>query len=134
MTVFDPHALSRIASDTDSDVFVLDLVRTYRRLLAARVERVFAGLASGDVDETMDAVLSLRVSSAMTGAVDLAGLAQRIEDDVRRGDLAHARQEASALLPAVAEVESALRSWTEHHVGESPAGDSDDEAQTDSIR
>ena len=50
----------------------------------------------------MDAVLSLRVSSTMTGASEMGELASFIEADLRSGDLAAARAQ-TFLLPAAAE-------------------------------
>ena len=87
MTVFDPSTLHRLLDDGSGRTFVLDLAANYRRILPQRVARLVRAVATDDVDETLEAALSLKVSSAMCGAHELAEAARVIEDDVRRGDV-----------------------------------------------
>lgn len=101
MTVFDPSTLHQLVDDPADRPFALGLAATYRKMLPGRVERVMEVLAS-DPDEAMDAVLSLRVSSTMTGAGEMGELASSIEADLRGADLSGARAQA-VLLPAAAE-------------------------------
>ena len=100
MTVFDPSTLHQLV-DAHERPFALELAGTFRRMLANRVGRVVAGVLASDHDETMDAVLSLKVSATMTGARELAELASYIEADLRALDLPSARSQA-LLLPAAA--------------------------------
>ncbi|WP_170286200.1 Hpt domain-containing protein [Nocardioides rubriscoriae] len=102
MTAFDPSRLLDLVDDASQRPFVLELARTYRRMLEPRVARVLASVGAGDVDEAMDAVLSLKVSSTMTGADELSGLAAHLETDLRRGDLRSAGAQA-LLLPDAAQ-------------------------------
>lgn len=102
MTVFDPSTLHRLLDDGSGRTFVLDLAANYRRILPQRVARLVRAVATDDVDETLEAALSLKVSSAMCGAHELAEAARVIEDDVRRGDGPAARSHAS-LVPAAAD-------------------------------
>ncbi|MEO9325333.1 Hpt domain-containing protein [Nocardioides sp. C4-1] len=102
MTVFDPSTLHQLVDDVHDRPFVLELVATFRRMLAQRVDRVVAAVNGADPDEAMDAVLSLKVSSTMTGASELAEAATCIEASLRTYDLPRARSSA-LLLPAAAE-------------------------------
>ncbi|WP_158677259.1 Hpt domain-containing protein [Arthrobacter sp. PGP41] len=64
-----------------------NFVKDYAALWDQRERRLAVSLADEDCDAALDAVISLRVSSAMVGARRLAGLAQALERAVRKGDL-----------------------------------------------
>ena len=102
MTVFDPSTLLQLVDDAKARSFVLELAGTFRRMLEPRVDRVVDAVLTSDPDEAMDAVLSLKVSSTMVGARELAELASYLESDLRSGDLPAARSQA-LLLPAAAQ-------------------------------
>lgn len=102
MTVFDPSTLHQLVDDPAERAFALELAATYRRMLPGRVDRVMSAVLASDPDEAMDAVLSLRVSSTMTGACEVGEIASFIQSDLRGGDLPAARAQ-SFLLPAAAE-------------------------------
>ncbi len=101
MTAFDPTRLHELVDGAEQRPFVLELVATYRRMLPTRVDRVVDALHATDLDDALDAVLSLKVSSTMTGACELAELSARLHADLRSGDLPSARARA-ALLPDTA--------------------------------
>jgi HPt (histidine-containing phosphotransfer) domain-containing protein len=101
MTVFDPSTLHQLVDDPSGRCFVLELAGTFRRMLETRVDRVVSSILVPDHDESMDAVLSLKVSATMTGARELAELASSIETDLRHVDLPAARSRA-LMLPAAA--------------------------------
>lgn len=106
--VFDPAAVGSLTGDPDDGAFGAVLVERYRRLLPGRVRRVAATLAAGDPDDALDAVRSLRVSSATVGAHELAGIATRIERLVRRGDVTDAVLAETGLLAAARRADTAL--------------------------
>lgn len=64
-----------------------NFVKDYAALWKQRERRLAVSLADEDIDAALDAVISLRVSSAMLGAHRLAGLAHALESAVREGDL-----------------------------------------------
>ena len=102
MTVFDPNTLLELVDDEQAQPFALNLARTYQRLLGQRVSRVVAAVGDApnvDLVDSLDAILSLKVSSAMTGVEDLAVLARSIEVSIRCGDLGRAREEAGPTAP-----------------------------------
>lgn len=127
MTVFDPSAVIRLEADTQSRTFVRTMLGTYLTMLTPRVDRIIGAVDAADSDEAMDATLSLRVSSVMTGATELAELAGVLSDELRNDDLALARAQA-VLLPEAAE---RARDALNRHLRDSlvPAQES-----TDSIR
>jgi HPt (histidine-containing phosphotransfer) domain-containing protein len=100
MTVFDPTALHHLVDDARERSFVLEMLGTFRRMLERRVGRVVAAVLAADIDEGMDAVLSLKVSATMTGARELAELASYIEAHLRTSDFPSAHAHASTLLAA----------------------------------
>ncbi len=111
MTVFDPSTLHRLVDDADGRCFLLDLARTYQRMLTPRVDRLVAGVRHADTDDAMDAALSLKVSSTMTGASELAELASFIEADLRRHDLPAARARAFQLTAAALRAHDAIEEY-----------------------
>lgn len=92
MTVLDTAVIARLGTDLGDPCFVRRFVATYRDMLPGRVQRVFSALDTGDSDDLMDAVLSLRTSSTTVGATALAALADDVEQQVRRADPAGARR------------------------------------------
>jgi hypothetical protein len=100
-TVFDPSAVHRLEADTQSEPFVRTLVGTYQRMLAPRVDRLVDAVLTSDAEQALDAALSLKVSSIMTGATELAEIATFVVDDLRNNDLPSARSQA-LLLPGAA--------------------------------
>lgn len=114
MTVFDPNTLLDLVDDDDAQPFALDLARTYQRMLGQRVSRVVQAVGDAphvDLVDSLDAVLSLKVSSAMTGVEDLAAMARSIEDSIRCGDIGRAREYAARLPRAAASADRALSEY-----------------------
>ncbi|MDI2036711.1 Hpt domain-containing protein [Paenarthrobacter nitroguajacolicus] len=58
-------------------------VRNYVALLPWRVSRLHRALANLDIDDAMDAVLSLKTSSHMVGAICMNRLATELEMGIR---------------------------------------------------
>jgi HPt (histidine-containing phosphotransfer) domain-containing protein len=107
----DPIALRRLSRAVDDDRFVRKFAARYRELLPGRVTRISASLQGHDVDLVLDAVLSLKVSSATVGAQELAELAGVIEGEVRIFDLPSARTAAASLPPAALRADAALAAY-----------------------
>ncbi|WP_323794477.1 Hpt domain-containing protein [Nocardioides sp.] len=126
MTVFDVSALRRLEGDTQSPEFVHSLVGTYRRMLDDRVTRILEALEQADSDRALDAAHSLRVSSIMTGLVEIADVATGVADALRAADLGSARKAGSSLRAAAERAAAALTAYLDEdlHAQES----------TDSIR
>jgi hypothetical protein len=95
----DPAALQELGAQLDNPVVAEDFARDYAKMWDGRYGSLAAALDRGDEAGSLDAVLSLKTSSAMVGGVRLARLAGDIEDAIRCGDMDRAR----SLLPEVAE-------------------------------
>lgn len=87
MQVLDTSVLDQLATDLADAGFVCTFAGKYRAMLPGRVGRVCRALSACDVDDAMDAVLSLRVSSTAVGAEELATISGRLEADLRCGEL-----------------------------------------------
>jgi len=113
MTVFDPSTLHQLVDDPTQRPFVLELAGTFRRMLRGRVDRVVGAVLAPEADpeESMDAVLSLKVSATMTGARELAELASYLEADLRHQDLPAARSQAMMLPPAADRAGAAIDAY-----------------------
>lgn len=80
----DQSVLDRLLEELEDDegycrMFVNDFITC----LPQRISRLRLALTTGDVEGSVDAVLSLKTSSQMVGAERLAGLATELEDEIR---------------------------------------------------
>ena len=98
---FDVTAVLHLAGEVDDRLYPWRFAGRYREQLDHRVSRIQSALERDDVETAMDAVLSLKVSSALVGTWELVDVASTLELEVRAGDLQAARSIA-AQLPAVA--------------------------------
>jgi HPt (histidine-containing phosphotransfer) domain-containing protein len=87
----DPSALQELGSQLDSPAVAKGFARDYTNMWDQRYQSLASSLDSGDQDAAMDAVLSLKTSSAMVGGVRLAQLARALEDAIRVRDADRAR-------------------------------------------
>ena len=78
--VLDTDALGRLGEQLGDPDVLRGFVRRYATLLDQRVERLHRALTTQDHDDWMDAVLSLKTSSAMAGAAALSQLAAELQD------------------------------------------------------
>jgi len=95
----DPAALQDLGAQLDSPSVAKGFARDYAKMWDQRYKCLASALDRRDEAGSLEAVLSLKTSSAMVGGVQLARLAGELEDAVRGGDM----DRASALLGEVAE-------------------------------
>lgn len=95
----DPSALRELGSQLDSPAVAKGFARDYTKMWDQRYQSLASSLDSGDENAAIDAVLSLKTSSAMVGGVRLAELARELEGAIRIRDAERAR----SLLREVAE-------------------------------
>ncbi|WP_346926511.1 Hpt domain-containing protein [uncultured Arthrobacter sp.] len=95
----DPAALQDLGVQLESPTLAKGFARDYARMWAQRYNCLASALDRRDEAGSLEAVLSLKTSSAMVGGVQLARLAGELEDAVRSGDM----DRASSLLGEVAE-------------------------------
>ena len=87
----DPSALQDLGSQLDSPAVAQGFARDYSKMWDQRYQSLAKSLESGDEAAALDAVLSLKTSSAMVGGIRLAALARELEDAIRVRDDDRAR-------------------------------------------
>lgn len=88
-------------ADETGDMTAQRFLDEYLGLLPRRQDRIIRELADGDVGKAMDAILSLRTTSAMAGAVRLSSYCQYLQDELALGNIAD-RTKTSAVLAILA--------------------------------
>ncbi|WP_308930068.1 Hpt domain-containing protein [Arthrobacter sp. SLBN-112] len=104
LPVLDPRCVRHLGEELDSPAGAHAFLGTYLELLPDRLAKVRNAVRGGDGDTAMDRALSLKVTSTMVGALQLAALAEAMEALVFRGDWAAAEPLLDVLAPAVAAV------------------------------
>lgn len=95
----DPAALQDLGTELDSPSVAKGFARDYARMWDRRYRCLASALDRRNQAGSLEAVLSLKTSSAMVGGVQLAELAAELQVAIRGGDMDRAR----SLLARVAE-------------------------------
>ncbi|MFP3578788.1 Hpt domain-containing protein [Arthrobacter sp. fls2-241-R2A-200] len=83
-SLVDHTVLTELQAELGGDQgIILAFVRNYVALLPWRVSRLHRALENLDMEDAMDAVLSLKTSSAMVGAICMNRLATEMEIRLR---------------------------------------------------
>ena len=83
-SLVDPTVLAGLQAELGGDrSIVTRFVRNYIDLLPWRVDRLHHALNNLDMEDAMDAVLSLKTSSHMVGAICMSRLATELEISIR---------------------------------------------------
>lgn len=94
---FDMERLRNLADDLGDPAPALRFLNKYLSMLPNRVGRIVEAVEHGDPIETTTAVLSLRITSAMVGAVETEHQCRAIESMIRDDHFV----EAASALPAL---------------------------------
>jgi len=86
----DPAALQDLGAQLDSPAVAKGFARDYTKMWDQRYRSLASALQRRDLAGSMDAVLSLKTSSAMVGGLRLAQLAGELEAAIRAGEVDHA--------------------------------------------
>jgi HPt (histidine-containing phosphotransfer) domain-containing protein len=97
--LIDPAVLEELAEELQSPDVAHRFAREYAALWEQRHRRLTTAVEGQDHAAALDAIISLKTSSAMVGGRHLAGIAGRLQALIQAGDL-HSGQ---ALLPVVAD-------------------------------
>ncbi|WP_017197699.1 Hpt domain-containing protein [Arthrobacter sp. M2012083] len=80
----DPTVLTELQAELGGDHNIISaFVRNYAKLLPWRVDRLRHALEKLDMEDAMDAILSLKTSSHMVGAICMSRLATELEISIR---------------------------------------------------
>lgn len=91
LPVLDPVPLMILAGDA-GDTAAQRFFEEYRDMLPSRVTRIVRGLTSSDLEASEDAVLSLKVTSAMAGATRMERYCRDLQDALAAGVLPDATE------------------------------------------
>ncbi|WP_426996570.1 Hpt domain-containing protein [Pseudarthrobacter sp. N5] len=99
LPLVDPDILQELEDEVDGPRVAHRFARDYTEMWVQRYRRLTAAVDRQDRADALDAIISLKTSSAMVGGLRLARLAEDLEQIIRRGDFSAGR----ALVTAVAD-------------------------------
>jgi hypothetical protein len=99
LPVVDLHILKDLEDELDGSELACGFARDYATMWNERFSRLAAAVLGQDRASALDAVISLRITSAMLGGVRLARLTEILECLIRQGDFGECR----ALMERLAE-------------------------------
>jgi signal peptidase I len=112
LPAFDRRPLKRLAREMKSKEAAEKFAAAYARLLPQRVDKISHALSSGDSDLAMDAVLSLKTSSSMVGALRMEQHCVRLEHALVMTDHTAAIQAGELVREHQPQLEKALGGHT----------------------
>lgn len=86
LPLVDQAVLKELEEQLDGPAVAMRFARDYTDMWEQRFRRLASALARQDRAAAMDAVISLKISSAMVGGLRLAWLAEQLEHLIRRED------------------------------------------------
>lgn len=95
----EPEVLAELEAGLESPELARGFAHDFAALWDQRFTRLAAAVQGEDHVAALDTVVSLRITSAMVGALQLSRAAQAVEEAVHRGSFAQARE----LLPQVSD-------------------------------
>lgn len=95
--LFDPQVIRNLADNLGNNSLASRFLNDYLDLLPRRKTRIINALHAEDPDAAMDAILSLKIASAMVGAHDAEDKCRALQSLIANGQLNTARREATAL-------------------------------------
>ncbi|WP_461856085.1 Hpt domain-containing protein [Arthrobacter sp. C152] len=99
MPLIDSAVLEELEDELAGSGLAQRFARDYAAMWNQRLSRLGAAVDSQDEDSALDAVISLKISSAMVGGIRLARLAELLEALIRKGDFV----QGQALMVGVAQ-------------------------------
>jgi HPt (histidine-containing phosphotransfer) domain-containing protein len=93
----EPCRLQTLAEELGDSKPALRFLSTYLSMLPGRILRISNGLCQHDADASMDAILSLKISSAMVGALETEDQCRAIETMIKEDHFDWAVQALPAL-------------------------------------
>lgn len=84
--MLDPTALRDLEEQLGGPEIVFAFARDYARLWIQRHQNIASAVKRADRDQALDAVISLKVTSAMAGGTRITRLAEALEALIRAGD------------------------------------------------
>jgi hypothetical protein len=108
LPVLDAHPLQVLTEQAGRSV-AERFFNDYLDLLPARSASIIAGLAAEDRERTLDAVVSLRVTSAMAGALEMEESSRTLERQLQVGHWSNAKAVQAELSRNILRIISEVR-------------------------
>ncbi|MDP9903704.1 signal peptidase I [Arthrobacter bambusae] len=112
LPAFDRRPLKRLAREMKSKEAAEKFAAAYAKMLPQRVDKISHALSTGDSDLAMDAVLSLKTSSSMVGALRMEQHCVRLEHALVTTDHTAAAQAGELVRQHQPQLEKALGGHT----------------------
>ncbi|UKA49776.1 Hpt domain-containing protein [Arthrobacter sp. FW305-123] len=96
-TILEPCRLQELADELGDSIPALGFLSNYLSMLPHRMLSISRGLCGHDSEASMDAILSLKISSAMVGALETEDQCRAIELMIREDHFDSAMQAFPAL-------------------------------------
>lgn len=93
----EPEILAELEAELEGPELAHGFARDYAALWDQRFSRLTAAVQDQDRVAALDAIISVRIASAMVGGIRLATFAQALEDCVRGSDFGKAHQLLASL-------------------------------------
>ncbi|TLM88199.1 Hpt domain-containing protein [Pseudarthrobacter sp. NamE5] len=100
-TVIELQSIRELTDETDSPDIALQFLIEYLNMLPRRLQRILHGLRGSDSEASMDALRSLKITSAMAGTHAIEAECRALEALVRAGNFDAANHEAATLSASV---------------------------------
>ncbi len=117
LPAFDRRPLKRLAREMKSKEAAAKFAAAYARMLPQRVDKISRALSTGNSDLAMDAVLSLKTSSSMVGALRMEQHCVRLEHALVMTDHTAAVQAGELVRQHQPQLEKVLGGHTTRRVG-----------------
>jgi hypothetical protein len=86
LPLVDASILQDLEEELNGSELAIRFARDYAAMWDLRCTRLAAAVQSQDIDAALDAIISLKITSAMIGGLRLAWLAETLENVIRQGD------------------------------------------------
>lgn len=86
LPLVDTAILRELEEQLDGSELARRFARDYAAMWDQRCSKLASAVQNQDLEATLDAVISLRITSAMVGGLRLARLAEILESVIRQGD------------------------------------------------
>lgn len=105
----NPQIIENLGRDVDSPRIALRFLTDFLTMLPQRFTRIQSAVAAQDREDAMDAVLSLKITAAMTGAAETEAGCLALQASIRNEDFALAQVQTQQLGDIVARLNHAAQ-------------------------
>lgn len=108
----DPQIIQDLGRELNSPQLALRFLTDFLALLPLRFTRIQSAVAAQDREDAMDAVLSLKITAAMTGAAETEARCVALQASIKNEDFAVAQVQTRQLGDVVARLSQASQPFS----------------------